>query len=35
MGPRTGALYSVIVKILLASLLVDHTGGIQSYYIII
>jgi two-component system sensor histidine kinase HydH len=33
-GPR-GASYSVIVKILLASLLVGHTGGINSSYYLI
>ena len=30
--PARGRSYSVILKILLASLLVDHSGGIQSYY---
>jgi signal transduction histidine kinase len=30
--PERGRCYSVILKILLASLLVEHTGGIQSYY---
>jgi two-component system, NtrC family, sensor histidine kinase HydH len=30
--PDRGRCYSVILKILLASLLVEHTGGIQSYY---
>ncbi len=33
--PKHGRSYSVILKILLASLLVDHTGGIwSSYYLI-
>ncbi len=33
--PRRGQSYSVILKILLGSLLVDHTGGIwSSYYLI-
>ena len=33
--PKRGRTYSVILKILLASLLVDHTGGIfSSYYLI-
>ena len=35
--PERGRSYSVILKILLASLLVDHTGGIlspYSYYLI-
>jgi signal transduction histidine kinase len=33
--PERGRTYSVILKILLASLLVDHTGGIwSSYYLI-
>jgi signal transduction histidine kinase len=30
--PDRGRCYSVILKILLASLLVEHNGGIQSYY---
>jgi len=30
--PERGRSYSVILKILLASLLVGHNGGIQSYY---
>ncbi len=30
--PKGGRSYSVILKILLASLLVDHTGGIRSSY---
>ena len=35
-GSRNGgASYSVILKILLGSLLVDHTGGIQSSYYLI
>jgi two-component system, NtrC family, sensor histidine kinase HydH len=33
-GPR-GRIYSVIIKILLASLLVGHTGGISSSYYLI
>ncbi len=33
--PRRGRSYSVILKILLASLLVDYTGGIQSSYYLI
>ena len=33
--PERGRSYSVILKILLASLLVDHTGGIQSLAAII
>jgi two-component system sensor histidine kinase HydH len=33
--PRRGRAYSVIIKILLASLLVGHTGGIRSSYYLI
>ena len=33
--PQRGRTYSVIIKILLASLLVSHTGGIQSSYYLI
>jgi hypothetical protein len=33
--PERGRSYSVILKILLASLLVDHTGGINSSYYLI
>lgn len=33
--PERGQAYSVIVKILLASILVDHTGGINSSYYLI
>jgi signal transduction histidine kinase len=33
--PKRGRSYSVILKILLASLLVDHTGGINSSYYLI
>src|SRR5574337_577743 len=34
-APSRGKTYSVILKILLASLLVDHTGGIRSSYYLI
>lgn len=34
-GPSRGRAYSVIIKILLASLLIDHTGGINSSYFLI
>lgn len=33
--PKRGRIYSVILKILLASLLVDYTGGINSSYYLI
>ena len=33
--PSRGKYYSVIIKILLATLLVDHTGGINSSYYLI
>jgi signal transduction histidine kinase len=33
--PKRGQVYSVIVKILLASMLVDHTSGIRSSYYLI
>ena len=33
--PSRGRFYSVIIKILLATLLVDHTGGINSSYYLI
>jgi signal transduction histidine kinase len=34
-NPSRGKYYSVIIKILLATLLVDHTGGINSSYYLI
>lgn len=34
-NPARGKYYSVIIKILLATLLVDHTGGINSSYYLI
>ncbi len=33
--PHRGRVYSVLIKILLASLLIDHSGGIQSSYYLI